>query len=355
MLEKSMMTSDSGKGLRTMDSHKETIQPLADFKGEVEELEKQYLAFLDSLPSDLGETGKSQFFERARKTESGPCVTFYIPFWFADVFGERDRETVKQIAMGSYYLYHFVTLRDDVLDEQGINATEYLRLSDVMLEKCLGIYSQFASRQKLTFHFDRFMHQQKHAEAYLSRHQGKLVPYEVEDFEMMGEKAALLKLSLPVFKEIRQGRGPHFFRCVEKATNTAAVGFQFLDDLLDWRDDLENGFYTYPLWMALCSRRQKVRDSRGYTQDKVSEELYLNGIAEHILKKSNEYLTLSKGLFADLDGKYLVEFLDSTIRQNSGLIKVMQSKKQTLGHEKRLLHDLGAELEHLIKIYVQGT
>ena len=57
MLVKDMMRFNSAKGLRTIDNRKKTMHPLGDFKGEVEELEKQYLAFLDSLPSNLAESG----------------------------------------------------------------------------------------------------------------------------------------------------------------------------------------------------------------------------------------------------------------------------------------------------------
>jgi len=355
MLVKDMMRFNSGKGLCTMDNRKKTMHPLADFKGEVEELKKQYLAFLDSLSSNLAESGKNQFFERAKNRGSGPCITFYTPFWYADVFGERDRETIKQIAMGSFYLYHFVTLKDDVLDQQGINANEYLLLSDVVLEKSLEIYSQFASRRKLTFHFNKLMHQWNHAEAYLNRHQGRMVPYEAEDFQMMGEKAAALKLCLPAFNGIRQQREPHFSGYIDKAVDAAVIGFQFMDDLLDWREDLENDFYTYPLWIALSSRQEEVRGDHRDIQYGVSEELYLSGIAEHILEKSNEYLALSKDLFTDLHGKYWASFLDSTMRQNSALLEAMQSKKQILRYKKPVLHDLLAELERLIKITLQPT
>lgn len=355
MLVKDMMRFNSGKGLRTIDNRKKTMHPLGDFKGEVEELKKQYLAFLDSLPSNLAESGKNQFSERAKNRGSGPCITFYTPFWYADVFGERDRETIKQIAMGSIYLYHFVTLKDDVLDRQGINTNEYLLLSDVMLEKSLEIYSQFASRRELTLHFNKFMHQWNHAEAYLNRHQGRMVPYQAKDFQMMGEKAAALKLCLPAFNGIRQQQKPHLSEYIDKAVDATVIGFQLMDDLLDWREDLENDFYTYPLWMALSSPRQKVRDEHGYIQHKVSEELYLSGIAEHILEKSNECLALSKDLFTDLHGKYWASFLDSTMRQNSALLEAMQSKKQILRYKKPVLRDLLAELERLIKITLQPT
>ena len=237
------------------------LRSFCDFREEVEELEKQYVVFLDSLPSHLAESGKRQFFERVKKRENAPCVMFYTPFWFADACDVKDQQAIKQIAMGTFFLYHFVTLKDDALDQQQTNAKEYVRLSNVMLEKSLEVFSQFAPKPKLIFCFNKLTHQWNRAERYLRKHQGEMTPYQPKDFQMMGEKSAMMKLCLPAFNGMKQQR-PYFCKHIEQATNAAATGLQLMDDLSDWREDLDIQLYTYPLWMALSSHRRKVQNDQ---------------------------------------------------------------------------------------------
>jgi hypothetical protein len=340
----SVMKSISERGRDEMDKYMKKIQPFADFKGEMTELEERYHTFLDSLPANLAESGNTQFYERARRRENNPCIVFYIPFWFAELFGIEDEDATKEIAMGNFYLYHYVTLKDDALDKKTVNTKPYLQLSDILLKKALGIYFQFAHKNRVLLSFKNLVYQWDQAEAYLIRHQDRTLPYTPKDFEMMGKKAAMIKMCLPMFYEKQDS---HILLNVEKATDLAASGLQLMDDFLDWREDFEGGLYTYPLWLATSSHRQVVQNNNGYKQPNLAEILYLGGVAEHILEKSNNYLYLSEDIFANLDGGYWVNFLDFTIRQNSSLVDTIQSKRQTSKHEQS--PELVAELEQLIK------
>ena len=173
-----------------------------------------------------------------------------------------------------------------------------------------------------------------------------MLPYTTKDFEMIGKKAAMLKIYLSLFCEKQDS---HTFLNVEKATDLAATGFQLMDDLLDWQEDYERGLYTYPLWLIASSQRQVIQNNNGDTEQDLAEILYLDGIAEQVLEKSNYYLCLSRDIFANLSGEYCVNFLDFTIQQNSSVVDIIRSKKQNSKREGIQSIELLAELEHLIK------
>ncbi len=322
------------------------LQPFTDFEKEIAEIEERYLAALNSLPPSLAESGNTQFYERTRKREGNPCIAFYIPFWFAELFDFEDESAIKEIAMGNFYLYHGATLKDDALDKKTTNVKLYLQLSDIILGKALGIYFQFASKHRVLSYFKNLTGQWYQAEAYLKRHCDMMLPYTTKDFEMIGKKAAMLKIYLSLFCEKQDS---HTFLNVEKATDLAATGFQLMDDLLDWQEDYERGLYTYPLWLIASSQRQVIQNNNGDTEQDLAEILYLDGIAEQVLEKSNYYLCLSRDIFANLSGEYCVNFLDFTIQQNSSVVDIIRSKKQNSKREGIQSIELLAELEHLIK------
>jgi len=329
-----------------MDRYMKNVQPFADFEKEIAEIEERYFTFLNSLPVNLAESGNTQFYERSKKREGNPCIAFYIPFWFAELFDYEDENAIKEIAMGNFYLYHGATLKDDALDKKTSNIKLYLQLSDIMLEKALGIYFQFAPKHRVLSYFKNLTDQWYQAETYLRRHHDMLLPYTTKDFEMMGKKAAMLKMCLPLFYENFDSRT---LLNVGKATDLAAGGFQLMDDLLDWQEDYERGLYTYPLWLIASSHRQVIQNNDGDTEQDLAEILYLDGIAEQVLEKSNYYLYLSRDIFANLSGEYCVNFLDFTIQQNSSIVDLIQSKKQTSKREGIQSIELVAGLEHLIK------
>jgi len=323
------------------------IVAFTDFEEKVDELQKEYLAFLNSLDYSLSEVGISQFNERTEKREGTPCIAFYTPFWFADVLNVEDPEAVRQIAEGNIYLYHFVTLKDDASDQQRSNANKYLALSDKLLKKALDNFSPFINEQSLKYTFSRYNHEWNQAEEYLRRHQGQMIPYNDKDFEMMGKKASMIKMCLPVLIAIADKQNNNQ---IEKATDNAATGLQFMDDLIDWREDNKAELNTYPLWLVKTPSQKGIPS---INESEIRENIYLGGIVEDVLNKSNHYLTISKDLF-NSTARYWPNFLDSTIQLNSSVIKIIESEKKGI-EDKKPTQGYLDNLETTVRIYMQQT
>jgi len=192
-----------------------------NFGKEIREIEERYFAFLEDLPVDLVESGNTQFLQRVAEREGKPSIAFYIPFWFAELFDIEDEEAIKEIAMGNFYLYHGATLRDDAFDKKTNNTETYLQLSDITLKKALETYFRLVPEDKnRVFSYLKDLARQWYlAETYLSKHQNTILPYTIKDFEMMGKKAALLKICLPLFCKNRNSA----FINAEIATDLAAT------------------------------------------------------------------------------------------------------------------------------------
>lgn len=333
-----------------------TIQrthPFNDFNKEVEELEGKYFNFLNNLPNNLTKVGKTQFYERVKKREGNPCIVFYTPFWFADSYGVKNQEIINKIAMGNFFLYHFVTLKDDAIDQQKQNKDEYLTLSNILLEKVEQVFSDFIPKQQIDSGFEKFMYEWDQAEDYLMKHKGEMIEYKDIDFQMMGKKASMIKMCLPVFESFKQNQYRNKYYDIEYATDVAATGLQIMDDLIDWREDFKTKLYTYPLWLVFSSSENK--NFNNYSYSKVSEKLYLDDAIDVILSKSNYYINFSKNLFSTFNGNYWTKFLDYTAEQNCyiiGKIKIEKSKLKKNGIKPKNILD---KLEHFVKIYMQQT
>ncbi len=92
--------------------------PFIEFEPSVKRIQDEYLNFVEGLKSPFREVAISQFFHRQQKREGLPCISYYMPFWLAEPFGLIGTPYAEQVALANFYLYHFVTLKDDGLDNR---------------------------------------------------------------------------------------------------------------------------------------------------------------------------------------------------------------------------------------------
>ena len=219
----------------------------------------------------------------------------------AEAFGVVDPILIQRAGTASLCLDHFAHAIDDASDGlQGDAAIEQTHVGTLMLARAVRRYSTIDSTAAFWESWQRYMDEASAAERVLRSRRGSVTEYSPDDLALLGKKSALIKTNAALFAA-HSGQWSRL-RGVESALELGAIGIQLIDDLFDWREDLEVRDYTYPLSLAL----RTVSQSRSAAIDKVLDE---GDIVDEVVKLSRTYLERSACQFAAVGAAWLASLL----------------------------------------------
>jgi hypothetical protein len=159
----------------------------------------------------------------------------------------------------------------------------------------------------------RYIAEALKAECSLEQHKDQTIPYHDHDLCMMGQKAALAKVSASALATLAGRR--ERLQDVELGLQAMAIGIQLLDDLKDWREDLQDGRYTYPLWLASAQTPVEHPD-----RSDLEHTMYTSAVCGDVLRKLNSHCYEARTVFQALHAKNMVSFLNSIIIESTQII-----------------------------------
>ena len=299
-----------------------------DFASRVLTLRDEYSSYLESRSHSCRgySIATAQMKRRWKKPYGQLC--YYVPFWYSHVFDLSESQAVATIALANIYLYHYFTLRDDFVDGHVDMAPSEGLIIDLIFSKSIELHLQTdLDGQLFLADLNRYMEEALEAELFLNRHKGEVSEYGEIDFMMMGNKAALLKVSAAALSNLAGDRRK--LGRLEEVLLMISIGLQLVDDLTDWKHDLKIKNFTFPLVKAIEIVGASSTDA--IEEEQISRVLYSENIDDHVLNLAREYLERAKELLHNLDNRYLYSFVGGYIAD----IQARQHEVQSSSYEWR--------------------
>jgi len=283
---------------------------------------------LDSLPFDLEAIATSSSIWK----EIGPGLGVFLPFWLDEEFAQGNLiAEARQMALANRFGQIFCLVQDSVIDRDPRTKPEILILLNDFFFQFVHIYQQvFPSSHPFWGYFYKFW--QEYLEALARekvRHNNRNNPYTPEDFLWIGRKMSPLKICVAGMALLadRKEAIPVLSAMIEGLH----AGYQLLDDLRDWRDDLDTGSYTYLLSLLEIRPSRASRDGRSVipSLDEVQRQLQCGGVAVTVLEKASDFLSDSLLVSSDYSLpklKVWMREIHKEIRQRRELIEGNQDR-----------------------------
>jgi hypothetical protein len=224
-------------------------------------LSKRYFDFARQLPDPLKQLGmarstflgsaSNEAFEGVR--ELNPVLAG-TPWLFWETFSSLDDELFLQIAeAGTMFVLASIVL-DHLVDGQAERQEQMALFHQALYSHGISIYrSIFESSSRFWFHFERLA--SDHLIGLAKELQAQLDPHNLtlEDLDTMAHgKVSPIVVTIAALSEA--SAQPKKLGPIETSLKHIAVASQLLDDIGDWRDDIEAGHATYYLTCLTPSR-----------------------------------------------------------------------------------------------------
>lgn len=215
--------------------------------------------------------------------------------------GERDPDTITAITVGHLYLDTFTQVLDDIADKSE-RSDEQIHLSHLLLlEGLQRLQSATTYSPDVAKKMQLAVEDTMAAERSLWSHKQAVRSYSAHDFQVMGRRGGILRCAVHAYGAC-SGK-PELVPRVEQALLLGALAVQLVDDLLDWRDDLDEQIYTSPLVGAMQSLGLSAADDGDV--DDIARALLVSGAADQTLDRASAALHNGRSIFEGLGGHAL--------------------------------------------------
>ncbi len=219
--------------------------------------------------------------------ESGGALGFspfyYYPFLFATAFPPVPLSRLRLLALSNRILLEALLLADQHVDQGLAWTPERLFLVDAcyqgaveLLLPLFPLHHPFWGKATAWFARSARAVIREHA-----MHRFRVGAYEREAFvEISTGKTALIKTTLFALSSLSGTSAP--FSALALSQDRFLTGFQYLDDLRDWREDLRHRNFTFLLTRALREGglAEQIDRAEPCLADRVGRVLYHGGLAE---------------------------------------------------------------------------
>jgi hypothetical protein len=222
------------------------------------ELDRRYRVFVKALPPRLAQLAS----DRGALEGDGPSrplrtvgqfgVSVTGPWAFRDIFPGLTEEQLLDLGENWIFLMSAILLQDHLADGQlpaGVYAAELQRRFITKVNE--GFYSLIGDCPVFWQRFEQYKHQTKSAlqlEAYYRT--SPQATYDLAVAWHIGAGKSALFKAIPWAMVVLSDE-PWYFARLEASINALVAGGQLMDDIVDWREDLARGHYTYPLAQAI--------------------------------------------------------------------------------------------------------
>ena len=280
----------------------------SDFKEDSDWLGAKCQEYVQNLPLPLSDLGKESF----RCLPWNPCpYTVVLPFWVGDIY-HLPRNVIRSVALPSCLASYYVFLQDRIMDE---SSGEWEKLSPfgiVMFTEMMRQYQAlFPADSPFWDYLEQYITEWTQSVSWEeASHWDKLRDYREEDFLLIARKAAILKLStMPV--ALLAGYEEAVEPLAQLVDYTQVVS-DLIDQLQDWREDLQARHYGYLLTKVILSAGWS--DSKPPPEDFVRRAFLFTDALELVLHTARKYAQLARDCAVHLKGRYLIGYADYLIQ-----------------------------------------
>src|SRR5215213_714156 len=303
----------------------------SDFRNEVKRLERRHDRELVSFPRQIGAIAH-YYLNKRLLILNDKDIEFderlgrpvpYLAFWFADAFGLKDKQTIRQLAASLMYISLWVSIRDDLQDGRaavgGKTVCEhaYVYLANIYYSKYTDIFREMFPPESrfwyiLTDCLDQWW--KYNSWSFLFSYNNNTDPLS----KMFLSKASsyLPAIILPTLAAIALLTKNHMkIPLVAGFLKHYWMGWKIVDDIRDWEKDLKVRNYNHSS-ILYYSLKKASKQSRFGPEDVISTFLDENSIKK-IYNAMLEFYKAARRDAQKVGSVYVSKFMDTQIEFHS--------------------------------------
>lgn len=307
-------------------------------KDKVLRARQNFYKYANDLPKPLNKLAiKYMTYRNGRTISGGPMGELYA-FWLGEPFCLRE-DILQKAALGSISGSMYFIIQDDLIDDpnEDINIQIYL-LNNFLYSKMIESFYIVANQDSnFWFYLNKYL--KEYSIGYKWQENKKLSklklienkPLLKKDLYMAAYRSAPVKICMSaIMLSIKR---VDLINIIEKAIDNLLIGLQIRDDITDWKEDLKNGYFTYPINALLSNeinkKRFKLTGNLNLKDLKKRIELafLFTDELEKLLEESNSFLDKSKRVTQKLRMESLNSYINYIITENKKVKKEIISKK----------------------------
>ena len=246
-------------------------------------------AFTERLITSLAISQRDA--ERLRKydsTRKEGNIYLHFPFCFREAFATVALEDVRTIALSGILWMSYMRAQDDAIDRTGETPNpNFLFLRDLYLRESLHLlYRLFPHSSPFWKFYSTYFDEYARSVLYeKANHSSIDSTFDDGEFHSIAKgKAAMAKYPVAALA-VMSGQEEKLPPLTE-SLDCYHVGYQYWDDLVDWKEDLSSSKYTLLLTRALEHIAPGMRTVPGQLRERIGRVVYYSGLAEEHLDRS---------------------------------------------------------------------
>ena len=290
-------------------------------------------------------------------TEPSDTIYDCYPFLFQGLFPSIDKDNLHSFAVAGRLFAASIFIHDSIIDKD-TNDIRVERMFEPLVmqwEAHAGLQKLFSSNSLFWGRFRLFY--KEHIEACVL--EKSFIKKEWSGFsDEIGREIAVKKNGLAravIAGLVDLDKNDSLYLPLTDSVNNFNIACQLLDDLIDWKTDLENSRPS--MLLADVIRKNgalKVKDAPNPTDlhNSFAKEIYYNGIAANSINKALAYIDKSQRILNDLEAKQtgwfnvniktkkklgeLLADIDNIVTANIKRVKTQPKFSLDLGNTKNL-------------------
>ncbi|MFA5806239.1 MAG: prenyltransferase/squalene oxidase repeat-containing protein [Melioribacteraceae bacterium] len=267
--------------------------------GEIEniELEKErsFNDYCDSLKELVDEYNVNHLLSKEKLFMCRDVYRYY-PFIFIEAFEQIEVKTIRILSKALSFYYTYILLMDKVLDTRELPNGTLILFLNVIQRKVMGILQDVFPLNSEFWKYHEKYYNQYIKGILLERrnHLNVCQEYTEDEFHTISiGKTSLAKLA-PATLGILIGNEEDIIS-FEKSHDNFALGRQLIDDIQDWKEDLLNKRFSYPIMTVISKNNlQTSIIANQISEEDIAKYFFYSGHAEAFLSQALEYFDLAK-------------------------------------------------------------
>jgi hypothetical protein len=257
----------------------------------------------------------------------------HFPFCFLEAFAGVAVDDVRTVSLSGVLWMSYMRAQDDTVDKQGTLDPTFLFLRDLYLRESVHLLcGLFPYASPFWASYSTYFDEYARAVLLENRNHASIEsPYDEEEFCIIAKgKAAMAKYPLAALA-ILSARDEKMLLLTE-SLDYFHVGYQYWDDLVDWKEDLAASKYSFLLVRALERIAPEERkDVHDQARGKIGHVLYYSGLAEEHLNRSYNCLEraceLSRSAGCTIWANYVRDLQKQVVSLANDLRSIMARSK----------------------------